>query len=134
MQGRALARRRIGALACLSPVLLLLVSLGCGLSKPQDPLPGLAVMGVAGAVALLNVWLSFGRGWLHMARGRDPSSHRHVSGLPMIGTILAVAGYLASFGSIATTALGLAVLAIDTGGTPWFLAATWNDESLWAGS
>ena len=119
---------------CLSPVLLVLSSFARGLAEPHPPLPGLAWMGVAAAVGLLNLWYSFGRWWLHVKRGRAPETFRHSTGVPGLGTLLVVLGCCVSFGSIATAALGLAVLAMDTGGTPWFLAATWKDESLWSGA
>ena len=135
MQARARTRRWIGTCVCLSPALLVVLSLAWGaVEEPHAPMPGLAWMGVALAVGLINVWFSFGRWWLHRARGGELSTFRRASGLPLLGTILVVLGGLVSFGSIPTAVVGVVVLAIDTGGTPWFLVMTWKDESLWLGS
>ena len=133
MDGRARIRRGVGTALCLGPALLMAVSFGYGLWNPQAARTGVMIVAwVSAGIALLNFWLSHVRGWLHVARGRDPGSYRHASGLPLIGAILALCACVASFGSVPTAALGLVALALDTGGPPWFLAATWNDESLWA--
>ena len=134
MERRAQVRRGVGAAVCLAPALLMAVSLGYGLANPHEAWTGTTLAGIGAGVGLLNLWLSYGRPWLHLARGRDLGTYRHASGLPLLGTLLSLCACLASFGSVPTAALGLFALAIDTGGTPWFLAATWNDESFWAGS
>jgi hypothetical protein len=37
------------------------------------------------------------------------------------------------FGEWPTAVVGLAALALDTGGLPWFLIQTWRDEGFWDG-
>lgn len=128
---RAIIRRGIGAVVLLSPVALLVVSLGSGIRHPRERFAGVVPVGIAVAIGLYNLWLSYGRPWMHRRRGGDGQSYRHVSGLPVIGTLLVVLAALAGFGAVGTAALGLFVLAIDTGGSPWFLAATWKDEGFW---
>jgi hypothetical protein len=58
---------------------------------------------------------------------------RNVSGIPLIGTLLVVFGGIIDFGDGRTAVLGLGVLALDTGGSLWFLIATWREHSLWDG-
>jgi hypothetical protein len=128
---RAVIRRGIGAVVLLSPLPLLVVSLVSGIRDPRDSSAGIGAMGIAFAVGLYNLWLSYGRPWVHRKRAVDGQHPRHVSGLPAIGTLLVVIAAVVGFGAAGTAALGLTVLAIDTGGSPWFLAATWNDESFW---
>ena len=134
MERRARARRRIGAIVCLAPVLVLALSLAVGIARPRAAFPGLVLVGLALLIGLLNLWFAFGRRFVHLARGLEPGTYRPSSGLPVVGMILVLLGCAVSFGSPWTAALGLLALAIDTGGSPWFLAATWKDESLWAGS
>ena len=131
MTRRALLRRGVAVIICLAPVALVAISLGIGLSGSHGRFAGIGFMGVAAGIGLMNQWFSYGRPLLHLVRGRDMGTYRHSSGLPMVGTLLTVLAALVGFGALWTAALGLFVLAIDTGGSPWFLAATWNDESLW---
>lgn len=56
---------------------------------------------------------------------------RFISGVPILGTILACAAGVWGFGSVGTAGIGLFVMAIDTGGSVWFLLSTWKDTSLW---
>jgi hypothetical protein len=44
---------------------------------------------------------------------------------------LVLAGGIVGFGALSAVALGLAATLVDTGGSPWFLVATWRDQSLW---
>ena len=80
---------------------------------------GLVVMCVALAIAGLNFGLTLRRG------------DKHVSGVPVIGSVLVVIATMIGFGSALCAALGLLAVALDTGGSVWFLIATWNDSSLW---
>jgi hypothetical protein len=48
-----------------------------------------------------------------------------------LGTLLATAGGAVGFADWRSAAIGLVTLTIDLGGLPWFLIATWKDESLW---
>jgi hypothetical protein len=57
--------------------------------------------------------------------------YRHVSGFPMIGTVLLSLGAVFSFGAIGSALIGLVAFALDTGGSVWFVTATWRDRSFW---
>ena len=80
---------------------------------------------------LLNFYLSFVRPALFRWRYGSLEQYRHVSGFPMVGTILVVVGGLLGFGSVVTASFGLSAMLLDTGGSFWFLLATWNDSSFW---
>ncbi len=127
-----MARRALGAILALSPVLLLFASIVGGIVGVRTSLVGgMAVMIPAAAIALLNFYLSFLRGRLYVRRHGSLDGYRYVSGLPIIGTVLVVIGALLGFGELAVAALGLVVMAADTGGSVWFLISTWRDASLW---
>ncbi|AKV02304.1 hypothetical protein AKJ09_08967 [Labilithrix luteola] len=82
-------------------------------------------------IGALNFHLSFVRGLLYRRATGSLDGYRHVSGLPMVGTLLVVIGTLLGFGSAVCAAIGLLAIGIDTGGLVWFLIATWKDSSLW---
>ncbi len=104
----------------LAPVVLLVGSLAWrdGAAHPA----GLGVMALACAGGALNFHLSFVRPFFRQ---------RHVSGVPLLGTLLVAAGGLLGFGSPWCACMGLLALLTDTGGWPWFVLSTWNDECLW---
>lgn len=79
----------------------------------------------------LNFYLSFIRGPIYRRRNGSLEGYKHVSGIPMIGSLLVVAGTVLGFGAAFCAGLGLLAVALDTGGTPWFLIATWKDSSFW---
>jgi hypothetical protein len=58
--------------------------------------------------------------------------YHFVSCIPLFGTLLIVTfgGFLA-FSDWRVAVVGLVALTLDTGGSPWFLIATWKDRSLW---
>lgn len=78
---------------------------------------GWTLLALAGAVAILNFYLSFLRYPFHQwwfKRGRD-----HVSGLPAIGTFLLA--FALCFNRSGPMWLAVAIVAVlDTGGLPWF--------------
>jgi hypothetical protein len=57
--------------------------------------------------------------------------YRFISGGPLVGTCLVAFAGVAAFGDWRAAGIGLIALAIDTGGTPWLLLATWRDTGLW---
>ncbi len=125
------ARRAVGAAVCLSPVVLLLASLAYSLLVERKGAAWLGVMAVGLLVGSLNAYLSFLRPLLYRWRHGSMEGWRFVSVLPGVGTfVVALAGAL-GFGAEWTALLGLFVLAIDTGGLPWFLVVTWRDRGLW---
>lgn len=131
------ARRTFGAALGFAPLALLLTSVIWGLTHSARPrfagwgwlIPGLLI-------AALNAYLSFVRPVLFQlaTRAQTPRPrYRHVSGFPLVGTLLLTAAALASVGAVGTGLLGIGALVIDTGGTAWFVIATWRDRSLWDG-
>ena len=85
----------------------------------------------AALLAALNFYLSFIRPPVFRLLHGSMDGFRHVSGIPMIGTLLVVLGGVFGFGAVGTALLGLACIGFDTGGSVWFLIATWRDGSLW---
>jgi hypothetical protein len=125
--------RRVGGVAlCLLPVAL---AAACAL-WPRSPAEtrvytGLVLSGAACLVGLLNLSLALVRPRLYRRRHGSLEGYRFVSGLPIVGTFLLVAGCLTAFGSAAVGLCGLAACLLDTGGLPWFPVMTWKDSSLW---
>ena len=125
-------RRAFGVVLALSPLALLLASLAVGIGRSQQAhFAGVGFMVGASVVALLNFYLSFIRPRLFWLRRRSMDGYRHVSGLPMIGTVLLILGALFGFGAIGSTLVGVGAFALDTGGSVWFLVYTWRDRSFW---
>lgn len=123
-------RRVVGALLLLLPVWLLVASLVVGLgSTRENRLGDWQWIGAAAIlpIPVLNCYLAFIRPRLYGAR----VGYRNISGIPLFGTLLVIVfGWLA-FGDWLVATTGLVALALDTGGLPWFLIATWRDESFW---
>lgn len=127
-------RRAIGAACCLSPVILLTFSLVAAMGdEPQKAFAFIWLALGSLLIALLNFFLSFVRPWLLAKRHGSLDGFRNVSGFPMVGTILAVLAGLLGFGASWTSIVGMVAMVLDTGGSLWFLAATWHDRSLWDG-
>jgi hypothetical protein len=126
-------RRFIGFVICFFPAMPLLASIGVGLLLRTSPTSGLgfAWMLIALTVGLLNFYLSFIRPLLLYWRCGSSEQYRHVTGIPLVGTIVVVIGGLFGFGSVLTACVGLAALLLNTGGSFWLLLATWKDSSFW---
>jgi hypothetical protein len=92
---------------------------------------GLYVVILAAVIGGFNFWLSCVRPLTYRLSHGSWEGYHFVSGLPIVGTAIVMAGVLLSFGHVATALLGLLVLLMDTAGLPWFLAATWRDRELW---
>ena len=125
-------RRALGALLLLSPLGLAVASLAWGWAHPRFSHPlaltvGMVLIGLALFVSACNVYFSFIRPLLFQHR----PNYRWVSGIPGIGTFLIVAGVLVGFGGVLPATLGIVAFLLDTGGTLWFLIATWDDAGLW---
>ena len=129
----SLLRRGIGLFLGLLPLLLIIASIVYGLARsPQPKFAAVGWMIAAGVFAALNFFLAFIRPPFLIYVLRIPKEkYKHVSGYPIIGSILVCLGVLFSFGSIGSALLGLICFAFDTGGSVWFLIATWKDNSLW---
>lgn len=124
--------RLAGVIICLAPVALTLASL---LGRPaRSSRLVLLPLAFAAGIGLLNFHLSFVRPWMFKRRHGSFENYQFVSGLPAIGTVVVVLTVIASFGVRLVAFAGLAILAIDTGGLPWFLLSTWRDRGLWDGA
>jgi hypothetical protein len=113
---------------------LLLTSLVVGLTRSHRPtFSGLAWVIPGILIAVLNFYLSFIRPLVNQLSSRLPGQYQHVSGVPIIGTILVTIGAALAFGAMGSALIGLCAFALDTGGTGWFVFRTWRDRSLWGG-
>lgn len=125
-------RRGIGILLFLLPFALIACSLRGGsfhLGKGHIPVLGMSVdlMVVALLLSSLNLYLSF----IRPALFRHRPDYRFVSGIPLIGTLLIIAGTAVGWSAALPGLLGFIALLLDTGGLPWFIVATWSDASFW---
>jgi len=124
-----LVRRSLGVIISLSPILVLLASIVFGIIRSRPFFSAaLGLMVAACALAIWNFYLSFIRGRLYLKRHGSLEGYRYVSGVPLIGAVLAMIGGLVGFGEIGNSLVGLASMAFDTGGPVWFLICTWRDE------
>ena len=125
-------RRSIGALICLSPIMVLLVSLVEAISKNvRLSLTSISVTCVAVGLSGLNFYLSFLRPSIWLRRRGTMEGFHRITGLPLIGTIFVMIGCIFGFGSMYIALIGLIAVCLDTGGLPWFLICTWKDSTLW---
>jgi hypothetical protein len=120
----------MGVLICTLPITVPAASLIAGRFYQRPPLVGLGFTSAALLIASLNFYLSFVRP-AFFRQFRSAAEYRHVSGIPLFGTLLILAGSLYGFGASGTAVLGVIAGLIDTGGLPWFLAVTWHDASFW---
>lgn len=90
----------------------------------------------AGAT-LLGLWnldLGYVRPWRYRRRHGSPTTgYRLVSGLPLVGTLLLVAGCVTAFGSPLVGCCGLLAALVDPDGLTWIPVHTWEGGSLWDG-
>jgi len=125
-------RRCVGLLLCFAPVMLLIASAVSAVHHGDRYRPiGLAVTLVASLIAAVNFHLSFVRGWFYKRAKGSLDGYKHISGFPLVATGLMVLGAILGFGSLLCAGLGLLCVCLDTGGSAWFLVATWKDASLW---
>jgi hypothetical protein len=126
-------RRSLGVIICLSPFALLLTSLiyGSAQQHTSESGPAIACMLVAAFIGLFNAYLACLRPILYRLTRGSVDGYRRVSGIPVIGTLFVAAGGLIGFGGPLTACLGTCAMLLDTGGSFWFLLATWKDASFW---
>ena len=125
-------RRSLGLTAVGGPVCLLVASAVHGRAVTTSVgLPALAIILVGLLVEALNSYLSFAKGLVFRWRTGSVDGYRRVSGIPVLGTVLATTGGLLGFGSVTCAVIGLLSVAIDTGGSIWLVISTWRDASFW---
>lgn len=128
-------RRGLGLVVAAAPVILAALSLSVALRTAVGPPASLSMVIAVGFlivaiwIALRNFYTSFFR--YPLLKLLRASTIPNVSGYPVVGTLAALASLLLGFGSLPISALALVVLAIDTGGAPWFVACTWRSRELW---
>src|SRR5258708_1856478 len=100
-------RRAIGLVVCLAPPAVLTVSLIAGLAgKGTAPFAGIWFVVPAALLAVLNLYLSFVRGFLFSRRRGSPEGYRRVSGISLVGSLLVMVGGILGFGAIGTAVSG----------------------------
>lgn len=125
-------RRVLGVLLALLPFALLLASLIIGITDSEQPTFAAVGLMIAAAIfAALNFYLSFIRPQLFSLRCGSMDGYLHVSGFPIIGTILLIIGAIVGFGAIGSSHIGMGAYVLDTGGPAWFVLSTWRDRSFW---
>lgn len=93
-------RRGIGVLACAAPVLLLVASMVSAViaGDRPDAIRSVAMV-VAIVIAALNFYLSAVRPLVFRRRNGSLDGYKHISGIPVIGSLVVVAGAVVGFGS-----------------------------------
>lgn len=125
-----IVRRSVGVALCAAPVVLVACSIATASQQSSPPRLAVGLAAAALIVAVLNLWLAFGRPMY--LRWRHPQvEFRHISGIPLVGTVLAVGASVAGFGTIGASLVALLAVILDIGGLPWFVVWTWRDKSLW---
>lgn len=82
-------RRSFGVVLALLPLALLCASIIVGVTRAQQShFTAVGVMIAAAAVAAINLYLSLIRPRLFSPRRGSMDGYRHISGVPIIGTLL----------------------------------------------
>lgn len=125
-------RRSVGIALCALPAMFALTSgLWPRSVPPMREGVGLVLIGIAGLIAALNLYLLYLRPWRYRRRQGTEEGYRLVSGLPIVGNLLVVGGCFVAFGSGRVGSWGLLVALADPDGLAWFPIRTWRDASLW---
>jgi len=125
-------RRTIGVFLCFLPVLVPLTSLVTGLVRSQsDYFSAVGFVIAAAFFAANNLYWCAIRPSIFRHRHGPDAEYRGSSPIPMFGDVLVILSTVFGFGAIGTAALALLVVALNMGGTPWFVFATWRDSGLW---
>lgn len=82
---------------------------------------GLLILG--GFVCCLNFYLSFLRYPLHRLGGGSKESYHWVSGFPLVGSFFVAIALLKYWHNTGLFVAAMLLIAIDTGGIPWFLGS-----------
>ena len=116
---KAILRRALAIVVATLPIALHVASAASS-HHGKLVLVGEALAMIALTLGALDFYVTF-------VRRKTP----RVSPAPLVGTLLVVAAGALAFGDRATAIFAIAAYLIDTGGPPWFIAATWHDRSMW---
>ena len=98
-------RRTIEIILSFAPAFVLSASIAYGLAHRVALKPaGLVFVALGAIIGALNFYLSFIRPYLYWRKRNSTEGYSHISGCPVVGSLLAFAGGVVSFGS-ATIAL-----------------------------
>jgi hypothetical protein len=81
------------------------------------------LLGVGGAICLINCYLSFLRRPLLRLRGQTEESYRPVSGFPLVGSLLVALSLLALHSRTGVVSAAVVLMLVDTGGIHWFIGS-----------
>jgi hypothetical protein len=84
-----------------------------------DVLASLVLL-LGGLVCAINFYLSVCRYPLHRLRGGSRESYRHISGFPLVGSLLVALSIFKFYDMPWIFSVALLLIAIDTGGIHWF--------------
>jgi hypothetical protein len=124
-------RRVIAVTVCFAPLILAAASLAAGWFWPRTSPIGVALAVLAVPVLVLNLTLAFVRPVVYRLRHGSMDGYRHVSGLPLIGNLFAVAGAVVGFGDWRAAGVALFATVCDTGSMTWLAVVIWRDPSFW---
>jgi hypothetical protein len=88
-------------------------------------------LALAALIAWLNFYLCFLRFWLYKRRHGTEEGYQWASGVPAIGSFLALFVVLMCWGNLWFALTSVLLLLVDMGGLIWFFYAAWQDESFW---
>lgn len=92
-------------------------------------LTGYILMGIGSFITAINFYLSFLRFPVHLACGGSRETYQHISGFPLVGSLLLwISILLLPSATLAWCAA--AVSTLDTGGIHWFVYALWRQGEL----
>jgi len=112
--------RRTGAILVAALPVALHVASAMSSRRSSLVLVGETLAMIAMTLGALDFYVSF-------LRKKTP----RVSPAPLVGAVLVLAAGGLAFGDRPTAIFAIFAYAIDTGGPPWFIAATWRDRSMW---
>jgi len=88
------------------------------------------VLCLGGSVCVLNFYLYFLRCPVHRWKGGRTEEFRWVSGIPLIGSALVALSLLKFYAEPWLLAIGLLLIALDSGGVHWFLGMLFYQKLL----
>ena len=79
------------------------------------------LLALGGVLCCLNFYLSFLRCLVHRMSGKSSESYRHVSGIPLLGSLLVAVSLFKFWQPSWLLAAAIGLILVDTGGLHWFL-------------